>query len=277
MKGAVAAPMLLVQVHIPRSAGTSIRNWLRLAATSGLTSGHADLYPSYEFTGEDDLRAAGLADPRITTASTHNIRTFPDTLCGRPTRYFTIIREPFDHFASLVRYMLEHRERFKVPRRLTTQRDVAEWFLDARFGEVGSENTQTNHLALYPWCETTSGRCDAASYARWSAEDHHAYWDARLDLAKDALASFACVGVFDRLPETLRLLRARSAQLGIQLLPAEDVPSINESVRTPGDTRWLDRGTPLGELVAQSLADDMQLYEHAQAMLDRSLRRAAWG
>jgi hypothetical protein len=263
--------VLLVQVHIPRSAGTSVRNWLRFAAEAGHTNGHVDLYPPHTVSGEEQFRLGGLANPRVTTMSSHNVRSFPSILCGRPTQYFTIIREPLEQFASLVRYMLENREKFQVPRRLKTQRDVAEWFIDARFGELGAENMQTNHLALYPWCETTGGRCDPEAYGLWPAEDYRAYWDERLTVAKRVLSTFLCVGVFDRTAESMHLLVERSRAYGIQLLPAAELPVLNTTERSTDDESWLDPSTPLGELIARSLSDDFKLYEHASAMLAEAL------
>jgi hypothetical protein len=276
----VVEDVLLIQVHIPRSGGTSIASWLRLAATSGLTAGHADLYPAYNFTSESQLRFAGLGDPRVVTASTHNIRNYPETLCGRPARYFTILREPLDQFASLVRYIASNRERFQVPGRLTTLRDIAAWYIDARLGEVASENIQTNHLALFPWCEMTKGRCDPESYARWTSADLDAYWSARLEVAKLVLSTFAVVGIFDRLRESVDLIHRRGAGFGITLASPDELPFVNETPRSEGDVAWLDHATPLGRAIRESLSDDMRLYEHAvglfrSAMGETSQTRSA--
>jgi len=228
------------------------------------------MYPQLLVAEEAEIAAAGLGDPRVTTASAHCIRTYPAQLCGRPAQYFTILREPLDHFRSYVRYMMTHRETYRVPRRLKTQRDVAQWFLDARFGEIGSENMQTNHLALGPWCHA-HGR-DLASYPLWSAEDHHAYWDARLDVAKSTLRSFLSVGVVEKLPESLELLRARAASVGIALLSSAAVPWVNASEPGDGDDGWLDPGTPIGEAIEKALVDDLKLYAYAARLFDRDYR-----
>ncbi len=262
---------VLVQIHMPRSAGTSVSEWLRSASVVGLTSGHAAVYPEFNLRLEADLDAPALSDPRISTVSSHNIRSFPKTWSGRPVYYFTILRDPIEQFASYVRYMIEHREAFHLPRRLVRLEEIAEWCLDSRFGEVGLENPQTNHLALYPWCQLIGGRCDPTEYARWSADEHHGYWNARLSIAQTQLQSFLCVGVFDRLYDSLRVLHARSEALGIHLLAPEGVPNINGTRRSPGDLAWLAPGTPLGNAVATSLETDRELYRFAGTLLDRSL------
>ncbi len=134
---------------------------------------------------------------------------------------------------------------------------------------------QTNHLALYPWCEMTEMRSDPATYARWSALEHHAYWNARFDVATSVLGTFLCVGVFDRLNESIELLARRSAQVGIALASPANLPAVNGTARHDGDDGWLDRGTPLGERIVAALADDFKLYAYATALLDAALAEPA--
>ena len=267
---------VLVQVHIPRAAGTSVSAWLRSAAESGSTSGHAELYPTYALLSEAQLNDAWVPDERVTTISTHNIRLFPPKLCDRPAWYFTILREPLDHFGSLVRYIIQHREAFRVPHGLREPRDVAEWFLDSRFGEIGSENIQTNHLALYTWCRETGATCRPDEYALWSGREHHEYWDGRLDVAKGVLRSFFCVGIFEQLHGSLELLRRRADGIGIRLLPPADVPAINGTRREAGDRRWMDPDTTLGAMIADATAVDRELYTYALALYDAQ-RRTTFG
>ena len=254
---------LLVHVHIPRTAGTAISHWLSLATKAGATSGHAAVYTGAISQVEAGLIDNHLYDPRVQTISSHDVRTFSESLFDRPAQYFTILREPLGQFASYMRYIFENRDCFRVPRRLRDERDIVEWFLDARFGELGRENPQTNHLALHTWCAMFDGRFEPADYPLWSNHDTHLYWTARLEIAKSVLRSFVCVGIFERLTESLRTLRERSAPLGIGLLSESKLPLLNETRHRVADEPWMDPEGPLYQQIADSLAVDVALYHYA--------------
>jgi hypothetical protein len=255
---------LIIFAHVPRTAGTSIAQWLRDAAVSGHTTGHANLYGLHGFQSEHDLRAAGLGDPRVETAASHDIRTFPRRLADREAHYFTILREPLERFGSRVRYMLLHRKLFGVPSSLRRVEDVARLVLDARYGELGVENEQTNHFALYTWCQRNLD-CDPARYALWSSDQHHAYWRERLGIATEALCSFLCVGVMRDVTGSLRTLCRRAEKLGICLPRPEAVTFVNYTERHEGDEDYLYRG-PLAEEIRASMRDDFQLYAVAESI-----------
>ncbi len=262
---------VLVQIHIPRTAGTSVSAWLRDATQQGLTSGHAALYPTHALLSDAELSEAWVADERVSTISSHNILMLPPRLCDRPASYFTIVREPLDHFASLVHYMMQNRAAFDVPDQAREPREVAEWFLDSGLGELKSENIQTNHLALYTWCREAGTTSRADAYASWSADEQQAYIDGRLEVAKSVLRSMLCVGIFERLHESLELVRRHAERIGIRLLPAADVPAINGTERDADDRAWMDSATPLGAKIAASTAVDRELYAYALGLYERQL------
>jgi hypothetical protein len=264
-------PGLLIQIHIPRCAGTSIGNWLRNAALQGVLSGFGAIYPDdFVLENERDFLAAGFADPRLTAVTTHNIRKFPATIAGRNAHYFSLLREPLEHVLSYVRYMRQERLAFDLPANLSEEtRDITAWLLGRSLDSPFRENPQTNHLALYTWCAATSGRCEPATYGRWSSADQHAYWNERLDVAKDVLRSFLCVGTVERMNETIQLLRERSHAVGIELLPAEQMVHVNTTSHDNDDLSWTDANDPLGRQLRESLAVDVELYRFANEMLDR--------
>jgi hypothetical protein len=266
---------LLIHVHIPRTAGTSIANWLSLATQAGKTSGHASVYTGEIFGVRTGLLDTGLGDPRIQTISTHDARTFPDRFIDRRAYYFTILREPLSQFASYMRYISENRESFRVPRRLRDRREVVEWYLDARFGELVPENPQTNHLALHTWCAMSDNRFDPERYALWSNHDTLLYWSARLEVAKSVLRTFLMVGIFEHLNESLGLLRERAARVGIDPLPQSHLPRLNETKAGGEDESWMDPGDPLYERIVASLETDIALYEYACALFGRPHRSVA--
>ena len=149
-------------------------------------------------------------------------------------------------------------------------RDVARWLLDGPSGKP-FENTQTNHIALYTWCAATDGRCDPERYGSWYPADRAAYERERLDLAKSVLGSFLAVGTVERLPETLDMVRRRSAKFGLHLLPVERLAHvIVTSVPFADDISWIDN-EPLGRRLLESVAVDRELHAYAQGLLDTSL------
>jgi hypothetical protein len=265
---------VLVQVHIPKCAGTSIAGWLRRASEQGALAGFGAFYTDFVFS-DDSLWQSGLNDPRLNAISAHNVRRFPAAVHGRRMHYFTILRRPLTHVVSVLRYVMQERRAYGVPPEVgDTSRAMAEWLLGRPVGAFFRENIQTNHLALYPWCDATGGRCDPQRYGLWSAADQAAYERERLDVAKDVLRSFVAVGTVERLGATLELLRARCAPFGLDLLPAADVRRENVS-RTPvDDLSWIDRA-PLNERLAEALAVDEELYAFGDALLDESSASAA--
>jgi hypothetical protein len=268
---------VLVQVHIPKCAGTSISAWLRKASESGALAGFGAFYSDFVFS-DDSLWQSGLNDPRLNAISAHNVRRFPARINGRPMHYFTILRRPLPHFISILRYVIQERRAYGVPPEIgRSSRAVGAWLLERPLGAFFRENIQTNHLALYPWCDATGGRCDPQRYGLWSATDQAAYARERLDVAKDVLRSFVAVGTVERLPETLDVLRRRSARYGLNLLPVEDLPRENVT-RTPiDDLSWIDR-VPSAECLAEALAVDEELYAFGDALLDGTwVGRAAAG
>lgn len=259
---------VLVQVHIPKCAGTSISDWMRRSAVAGLTTGFGSFYPNYIMTPER-LWEAGLSDHRIATVSAHNIRTFDRLVHDRRMHYFTLLRDPRDQTVSALRYMIQERSAFGVPPTVASRLpDVAEW-LFTHFPDTGfRRNRQTNHLALYTWCAATRGRCIPEAYGTWSKRDQIAYRRDRLNIAKEALTGFLVTGTVERLIETMTLVRARSAALGIILPPVEAIERRNVTrAFTTGELLW-DEDSPAGEMLRKSIAVDEQLYAHAHCLLD---------
>jgi hypothetical protein len=262
-------PGLLVHVHIPRCSGTSVAHWLRLALLRDRISGFGLFYPDFVFENEAQYTRAGCADPRLTAISTHNVRSFPKTISGREAHYFTILREPLAHIVSIARYVREQRSAFDVPSHVSDEtRDIADWLLHRPLNAPFRENTQTNHLALYTWCESTSGRCKAENYGNWAGADERAYREQRLDVAKAVLRSFLCVGLVEDLNSSLARLKRRCAVLGIELLPPEEAPHVNSTMRPPDHLAWIHSGDPVGVRMRDSIRVDLELYAFAREMLE---------
>jgi hypothetical protein len=266
----VSASDVLVQVHIPKCAGTSVALWLRSASQIGDLSGFGAFYTDFVF-DDDSLWQTGLSDPRLTAVSAHNIRRFPAEVHERRLHYFTILRHPLAQFFSMVRYLIQERAAFGVPPSVADRsREIAGWMLDRPAGTPFVENMQTNHLALYPWCDSTAGRCVPAQYGAWSEADQTAYKRERLEVAKGVLRSFIAVGCVERLTETLDVLRRRSAVYGLHLLPASDVPRANVTRIPYDDVSWV-ASEPIGVRVLESVETDWELYAYAVQLLEEAV------
>jgi hypothetical protein len=264
-----------MQVHIPKCAGTAVADWLKGAMLAGLEPAFASLYPDYDLP-PDVLWNVALHDPRITLGSAHNVHLFPAEIGGRRMHYFTLLREPMMRSVSAMRYMLQERNAPGMPASVLGLRDLVDWVLTARsVGGAIHQNAQTNHLALHAWCLPTNGRCTPETYGAWSALDTAAYRRERTRIAKDALDEFLVVGTVERIGTALGLLRERVAAFGISLLPAEALQRVNETIVPPGDVlTWLERD-PIAERFRERIAVDRELYDYANALLDRAGREAS--
>jgi hypothetical protein len=257
-----------MQVHIPKCAGTSVSHWLRVAAETRLTTGFGAFYPDTDLT-EDALWEAGLCDPRVTTASAHNVGVFIPTVHGRRMHYFTLTREPRAQMQSALRYMLQERVAFGVPDTVGRNTfDIARWNFARPIGEPFRENPQTNHLALFGWCAATAGRCDPHAMWTWTQHDRAVYLRERLSVAKAALDGFLVTGTVERLSESMTLLRERSLPIGITLPPASAIGRDNVTRPAPGDDfAWLENSRT-GQRLCESIAVDEELYAYANGLLD---------
>ena len=263
----MASPDILVQIHIPKCAGTSVGVWLRDAALSGVISGFRALYDDYVYE-DGELPAAEFRDPRLTAVTTHNIRRFAPVSGGRRLHYFTLLREPVSHFMSAARYMLQEREAFGVPDTAgTTLRDIAAWVLERPIDAPFCENAQTNHLALYLWCDATGGRCRPEHREGWAPADRAAYDRERLEIAKNVLRSFLAAGTVERITESLEVVRRRAAAFGLNLLPVEKLQHFNVTGGPVGDLSWIETER-VGSRLRESVAVDRELYAFAEELLD---------
>lgn len=252
---------VLVHIHIPKNGGTSVRVWLYRAYPHGFGS----FYPNYDF-DEATLAAAGLGDARLRALSTHNIRSYPGTSCGRTMRYVTLLRDPVEQYLSYVHYMNQVHADVTDPAILAqlppdvgniSSREHTAWLLEQPERMRFRENAQTNFLAEQAWRAGAADPGDAEAYRR-----------ERLAVAKDVLRGFAFVGTLERLHESLDALRRRSSAWGFALLPAERVGRENVTQVPRDDTTWIGDHDDVGRRLLASMADDRALYAFANGLLD---------
>ena len=222
------------------------------------------------FTTAAQFWDAGLNDTRITTVSSHNVRTFPAEIHGRPMHYFTLLRRPREHMLSALRYLLQERNAYGVPADVpSTVPAIATWLMTQSYGTIYRENTQTNHIALYPWSASTGGRCDPHSYGRWAVRDQRAYERERLGLAKEILSGFLVAGAVEHLVATMTLVRSRAAALGIMLPPVETIEHDNVTSISRSEAFAALENDPLREQLRDSVAVDRELHAFATELVTR--------
>jgi hypothetical protein len=266
----VSAPDILVYVHIPKCAGTAVRVWLKDAAVEGAITGFRALYPDRHIYLPNEAWPSAN-DARLVAVSSHNIRRYPPKLGARRLHYATILRDPRAQAISALRYTQQERSAFGIPASVgAASIDIARWMLE-RTGADPLENAQTNHIALYEWCDATRGRVVPELYGSWPKGDRAAYERDRLSLAKSLLRKFITVGTAERLAESLHVMRTRSTEYGLNLLPPSRVTVTNVTEIPDGDDiSWIDRD-PLGARLLESLAVDYELYAYGQELLEKAL------
>jgi hypothetical protein len=267
---------LLVHVHIPKCAGTSIWYWMARHMPSAHGFLYPDTYPSFYY-DVAALEAMPIQYVSLRCMSSHYFRVFPAICAGRRMRYFTLLRDPVRQFVSYVRYQqINYSESFPAEARAALPphpdqlelRDVADWILSSPNDIPERENYQSNFLASYEWrTRTGRGPQPGAPSPVWAPEDWAAYRSARPALAKEVLDGFAVVGVVERFAESLELLVQRARSWDVTLGPLSDIGTVNVTEGEP-DLAWIDRGDTVGRKLLDSVAEDYELYAHAVERLN---------
>ena len=263
---------VLVHVHLPKCAGTSIRTHLKRS----FGSEHRNLYPGpHSFVyDEDRLWKEAISDPAVRSVSSHFIRRFPQFIRGRRVLYFTFLREPLQQFLSFQSYVRMVGCHIRDEELLASlppdahnlsSREFARWLLEQPFDIAFRENYATNFLARYVWMANTGrGPRDHSKWPQhWAVSDWDAYCTTRLAIAKNVLESFLFVGTVEQMAQGMDVLRERAAQWGFGLAPG--VPPVeNGSAEFRDDTSWVRPEDEVGQSLLRSLGSDFELYNFAR-------------
>ena len=235
-----------------------MRVWLYRAFPLGFGT----WYPDYVF-DETLLAEAGLANFGLRAFSTHWIRRFPESICGRSMKYFTLLRSPVEQMLSQARY------NYAPHAASVSMRDFLSRWLDQSHTEPSYENPQTNFFALHPWCDMQGSKfeCDPARYHVWLPEVRRAYMRERLGVAKDVLRSFLAVGVTEKIVDSLDVLRCRAAREGFRLRPSQELTFENVTQFQLDDDSWIGEHDAVGRRFLESLTVDGELYGFARRLL----------
>jgi hypothetical protein len=271
---------LFVHVHVPKCAGTSLWYWLARHNPGA----HGFLYPNVPPSFYYDAGAIaelGIADTALRCMSSHYFRVFPARCAERDMRWFTLLRDPLEHYVSWARYMrkvypdiTDPEQRVNVPPAADqlSLRDFTAWILDQPDDVPFRENYQTNYFASYEWrTRTGRGPTPGELQPRWSPEDWADYRRERGALARAVLDGFAIVGTVERMAETLQVLAQRAPGWGLRIGPLDDVGHINATRSGDRNVEWISADDPVGRRLLASLEEDRALYAYASALLDRTL------
>ena len=271
---------VLIHVHVPKCAGTSLRRYL----DASFGSSHVSLYvdrTSFLYTSELIARTV-LSDDRVHAISSHFIRVFPPLIGNRAALYITFLREPVSHFLSYLTYLKKVFPQLVDPELVRclpadfadmNLRDVAEWVLTRDTVIPFNENYQVNFFAEKVWSQSSGYERAASEYAmsRWDREQFSRYRSVRLDLARCVLANFFFVGLVENLEHGVRQVREKTEPFGWRL---SDRPlgRENSSDAVPRDSNWLHPGDRVGKLLFDSLQEDFELYRWVKEAYEKNIR-----
>lgn len=251
---------VLIHVHIPKTAGTSLWRLLERAGES-----HRNLYVNDTyFVYTPGALAEFVSNTKITSISSHHIQTFPPYLGGRRMLYFTILRDPVQQFISYITFIKKVYKDQTDPNLLSclprdaaslSLKEVARWLLTQERAVPFHENYTVNFLARQTFLSLTGN------------PDPSAYRAVRLSLAKAVLDQFVFVALTERMEESVDTLRKICGGLGVEL-PAGPVGRENTSSELRDDLSWVDPTDDVGALLFQAIEEDRQLYDWARARFE---------
>lgn len=177
-----AAPPLAVFIHIPKTAGTSLRSAIRrqYGASAVLYNNASILDHEHQSALAQAALAAGR---RLTAVSGHFLPGIHAAVGRSDARYITLLRDPVDRVLS----HYHHIRRNDTPHIVINDDDLAQWLSTS----TASNNLQTRVLA-----------------ARFGAPVPLADDDA-LARAKATLEGFAVIGLTERFADSLLLIAER--------------------------------------------------------------------
>ena len=262
---------LLVHVHIPKCAGTSFNNLLELSFGAGHIDGY--LPGQSPVFSNDEFAERVVATPQAQSIASHSIRRYPRLIGERVPLYVCFLRDPLEWCLSNLTYLIKNYANFSESHRgalpsncpQMSVRELAQWGLDA--AERG--NWKATYVVDFLGSATLEDRIIPHLKVPPSSHDYEA---GLLTTTQHLLDSFFFVGVVEKMPEGLAILRRKLNAYGLCLAPGE-MPVLNTSHERRGDLSWLTEADPLGRRILGCLERDRCLYAHARACFDRERHR----
>lgn len=247
--------ILLFHAHIPKTAGYAFSNLLRKNFGDRFLWVHlphpqASLRPA-------EVEERLSANPSLDVISTHFLRCFPQTLCGRLVLYLTFLRDPLQLTLSLFRFLRGQYAKLSVDQRSTlpphldrmSLREIAKFHLENWFDDSGQFSMQTAFFSPVPRSAMNSRPAGSGFYGK-------------VDLARaqQELRRFFFVGIVERMAESLELLTIKLNSVGVDIdcasMAKENVTEANSA-----EESWLNPADEVGRAILGCNLADYSLYQ----------------
>ena len=262
---------LILHCHIPKTAGTTVSAGFRRSFDI-FHFHHFHPDPFYILTKEN-LEELLEIDPSLKSISSHHLRSFPLSVCDRPTFLVTFLRRPENTFISQLRYLQRKFSSFPEQVRCLwpadtpslTLRELARQYLDIAAAASQDFSSQTRFF------------CTPDAAASVGLSDGHRYGFESYEMAQQILTGFHFVGIVEELKKSLEVLTDRLQQWGTRVYFKLDLKlNTGDSDAKPA---WLTPGDEVGQRVLAASKNDRRLHEYFREKLLQShceLRKHQW-
>ena len=266
---------ILVHVHIPKCAGTTVSKMLELA----FGALHHNFYPQGpDFTPSADQLGRVVANvPATKSLASHSIRIFPPQIAGRTALYICFLRDPLEQFVSYTTYIKKNFAGLRPAHKillppdcdLLSLKEIAERIMTRPHPVPFDANFNTWFLTAAAFAAGLPSPLSEAARQRAEA----LYHEIDLQMALDTLSKFLLVGMSDRMDESIELLRYRVKPYGLDL-DGLNAGHENLSRDFIDDISWLNPEDDVGKRVLKSIEKDRHLFETMRRRFDRDLDAA---
>jgi hypothetical protein len=260
LQGRMESPLIL-HCHIPKTAGTTVSAGLR--SSFGIFHfHHFHPDPFYILTCEA-LEELLEIDPNLRSISSHQLRSFPLSVGGRPTFLMTFLRKPEDVFISQLKHVQSQFSSFPDEVRCHWPKDTPH--LPLR--ELARRYLDIAASASQDFCSQTRFFCNPDAGAAVGLSDGHRYGLDSYEMAHQILTGFHFVGIVEEMKRSLEVLTDQLLQWRTKVYFKLDL-KLNTS-GSGGKPAWLTPEDEVGRRVLAASRNDRRLHEHFRQKLDR--------
>ena len=262
---------LILHCHIPKTAGTTVSaGFKRSFDIFHFQHLHPD--PFYILTREN-LEELLEIDPGLRSISSHHLRSFPLSVCDRPTFLVTFLRRPEDVFISQLRHLQRKFSSFPEQVRCLWPPDTPSLTLR----ELARRHLDIAAAASQDFSSQTRFFCTPDAAASVGLSDGHRFGLDSYEMAHQILTEFHFVGIVEEMKKSLEVLTDRLQQWGTRVYFKVDL-KLNDS-DSGAKPAWLTPEDEVGQRVLAASKNDRRLHEFfRQALLEthRELRKRRW-
>lgn len=262
---------LILHCHIPKTAGTTVSAGFR--RSFDIFHFHHFHPDPFYILARENLEGLLEIDPSLRSISSHHLRSFPLSVCDRPTFLVTFLRRPEEAFISQLRYVQRKFSSFPEQVRCLwpadapslTLRELARQCLDIAAATSQDFSSQTRFF------------CTPDAAASVGLSDGHRYGFDSYEMARQILTGFHFVGIVEEMKKSLEVLTDRLQQWGTRVYFELDLKlNTGDSGANPA---WLTPEDEVGQRVLAASKNDRRLHECFRQKLLQShceLRKRRW-